>query len=90
MFNGCTSLTQAPELTATTLADWCYLNMFRNCSSLTQAPALPATTLVDNCYREMFRGCTKLNSIKGNFTQWNPDNATNTWLPETVGTFTCP
>ena len=37
MFSACTSLTQAPELPATTLADSCYFAMFYNCSSLTQA-----------------------------------------------------
>ena len=31
MFSGCTSLTQAPELPATTLADNCYYYMFNNC-----------------------------------------------------------
>ena len=60
MFNGCTSLTQAPELPATTLADNCYSNMFQNCTSLTQAPELPAMTLADFCYRYMFYGCTSL------------------------------
>jgi len=60
MFNGCASLTQAPALPATTLADNCYSGMFNNCASLTQAPALPATTLADFCYTGMFDGCTSL------------------------------
>ena len=60
MFSGCTSLTQAPVLPATTLADYCYFNMFSGCTSLTQAPALPATTLAVGCYQYMFRGCTSL------------------------------
>ena len=60
MFSGCTSLTQAPALPATTLANDCYYNMFYGCTSLTQAPALPATTLVDGCYYSMFYGCTSL------------------------------
>ena len=60
MFDGCTALTQAPELPATTLADDCYQYMFRGCTSLTQAPELPATTLADSCYRYMFQGCTSL------------------------------
>ena len=60
MFYGCTSLTQAPALPATTLASSCYGGMFSGCNSLTQAPALPATTLVDNCYSFMFKGCTSL------------------------------
>ena len=60
MFNGCTSLTQAPALPATTLTFACYYQMFFGCTSLTQAPALPATTLADWCYSGMFRGCTSL------------------------------
>ena len=60
MFNGCTSLTQAPALPAITLAERCYANMFNGCTSLTQAPALPATTLANQCYRSMFQNCTSL------------------------------
>ena len=60
MFNGCTSLTQAPVLPATTLIYSCYYNMFQDCTSLTQAPALPATTLANYCYQYMFRDCTSI------------------------------
>ena len=60
MFYGCTSLTQAPALPATTLADSCYDHMFYGCTSLTQAPALPAITLANSCYRGMFQDCTSL------------------------------
>ena len=60
MFNGCTSLTTAPELPATTLATDCYRNMFYGCTSLTTAPALPATTLAVYCYSSMFQRCTSL------------------------------
>ncbi|MEE3482725.1 MAG: leucine-rich repeat protein [Bacteroidales bacterium] len=60
LFENCTSLTQAPEVPATTLAEWCYYGMFSGCTSLTQAPELPATTLADWCYRAMFEGCTGL------------------------------
>ena len=65
MFNGCTSLTTAPVLPATTLADYCYQNMFRGCTALTTAPNLHVsmTTLVttaNSCYKCMFEGCTKL------------------------------
>ena len=60
MFSGCTSLTQAPSLPATTLAGHCYPAMFRDCTALTQAPALPATTLTSYCYAYMFQGCTSL------------------------------
>ena len=60
MFYGCTSLTQAPVLPATTLAKNCYAYMFRGCTSLTQIPALPATTLVGYCYQYMFQDCSKI------------------------------
>ena len=60
MFYGCTSLTQAPALPATTLTNSCYNFMFRGCTSLTTAPALPATTLTKSCYNNMFYGCTSL------------------------------
>ena len=57
MFQECDSLTQAPELPATTLTVSCYEYMFSGCKSLTQAPELPATTLADNCYYHMFAFC---------------------------------
>ena len=60
MFYGCTNLTTAPELPATTLASYCYEHMFYGCTSLTQAPELPATTLASYCYWCMFYGCTSL------------------------------
>ena len=60
MFSGCTSLTAAPELPATTLASNCYSYMFSGCTSLTAAPELPATTLASYCYYFMFNGCTSL------------------------------
>ena len=60
MFRGCTSLTQAPSLPATTLANDCYHSMFNGCTSLTQVPVLPATTLAPSCYDGMFNGCTSL------------------------------
>jgi hypothetical protein len=44
MFNGCTSLVQAPILPATTLAKSCYKSMFSGCTGLTTVN-LPATTL---------------------------------------------
>ena len=62
MFEGCVSLTRAPELPATTLADKCYESMFSGCTNLTSAPELPATTLAERCYDSMFRGCTNLTS----------------------------
>jgi len=60
MFYGCTSLTAAPQLPATTLVQNAYQGMFQGCTSLTTAPQLPATTLANNCYDGMFSGCTSL------------------------------
>ena len=101
MFYGCTSLTQAPALPATTLALYCYAHMFRDCTSLTQAPALPATTLKRECYYNMFQGCTglKLSSTQtGEYTQEyripssgtgkTATNALSNMFTSTGGTFT--
>ena len=60
LFQGCTSLTTAPALPATTLAQECYSGMFSGCTSLTTAPVLPATTLASMCYSGMFQNCTLL------------------------------
>ena len=60
LFLGCTSLTTAPELPATTLANNCYGDMFSGCTSLTTAPELPATTLENSCYQNMFSRCSSL------------------------------
>lgn len=59
MFNGCASLTTAPELPAITLTGSCYNQMFKN-TSLTTAPKLPAVTLADWCYSYMFDSCSSL------------------------------
>ena len=60
LFWGCTSLTKAPVLPATTLDNDCYEYMFSGCRSLTKAPVLPATTLASSCYTSMFYGCRSL------------------------------
>ena len=60
LFNGCTTLTTAPELPATTLANYCYEGMFYDCYALTTAPELPATTLAEHCYQSMFHSCASL------------------------------
>ena len=60
MFSGCTSLQNAPTLSATTLGKQCYYEMFSDCSKLTTAPELPATKLATGCYSLMFNGCTSL------------------------------
>ena len=63
LFLDCAVLTSAPELKATTLANFCYSSMFQGCTSLTAAPELKATTLADFCYSSMFQDCTKLSTV---------------------------
>lgn len=88
MFYGCSSLTSAPALPATTLVGGCYYSMFNGCKSLTSAPALPATTLASNCYFGMFYGSSKINYIKTNQTSFT---GCNTWVYGVAasGTFDC-
>lgn len=59
-FDGCTSLTKAPKLPATTLMTRCYYRLFYGCTSLLDAPQLPATSLAAFCYHSLFFGCTSL------------------------------
>lgn len=88
MFNGCTSLTTAPDLPATTLATYCYGYMFQNCTSLMTAPTLPAATLANYCYSNMFNGCTSLNYIKAMFTTTPSATYTNNWVNGVAATGT--
>lgn len=60
MFEGCTALTEAPELPAMEIPKSAYKEMFRGCTALTTAPTLPATNLKDWCYNYMFYNCTSL------------------------------
>ena len=83
MFRNCSSLEEAPELPATTLAENCYSNMFQNCSSLKTAPELPATTLAKNCYSNMFQNCSSLKSIYLSYeNNNNPNNAFTSWVSD--------
>ena len=88
MFQGCTALTTAPALPATTLASSCYTNMFYGCTSLTTAPALPATTLTANCYRMMFYNCTSLSYVKILATDVSATNCLVGWLINVAATGT--
>ena len=63
IFFECTSLTTAPELPATVLADSCYESVFDGCTNLTTVPELPATTLTNKCYKYMFYQCASLTTV---------------------------
>ena len=63
MFQGCTSLIQAPkELPATTLGQFCYNSMFQGCTSLIQAPDILATT-DEASFGSMFAYCASLKRV---------------------------
>ena len=63
MFWQCSSLTTAPVLPATTLADRCYMSMFVRCTSLTATPTFVATALGEGSYFAMFEGCSSLTTV---------------------------
>ena len=84
MFWGCTSLTTAPELPATELADFCYENMFQGCTSLTIGPELPASILSDGCYNSMFYNCSSLIGLVVHADDISADNALDSWLESTA------
>lgn len=63
MFSYCTSLSVAPVLPASTLAQGCYWYMFEKCA-ISTAPDLNAETLSNECYGHMFENCSNLNYIK--------------------------
>ncbi|MBR5695029.1 MAG: leucine-rich repeat protein [Paludibacteraceae bacterium] len=90
LFDGCGSLTQAPELPSTVLKPHCYFAMFRNCTSLQSVSMLPAPELTEGCYEEMFYGCENLSEIEVAFTDWA--DGTTDWMYGVApsGTFTCP
>lgn len=49
MFYGCTSLTTAPSLPATTLANSCYYAMFSGCTNLNSITCLATNISASNC-----------------------------------------
>ena len=75
MFQDCTSLTQAPELPATTLDVACYHSMFEGCTGLsltttkdadhTLAWSVPDTTADLNWNLNMFAGCPNVDLGNG-------------------------
>lgn len=62
LFQYCSALVTAPELTATTLSESCYQGMFAY-SGLTSAPKLYATTLAKQCYYAMIANCADLETL---------------------------
>lgn len=50
MFYGCTSLQTAPELPATTMEDYCYLQMFRGCTKLNYIKMMATDINAISCF----------------------------------------
>ena len=69
MFSGCTSLTTAPSLPATTLANYCYSNMFYGCTSIKLA--ISKSREYDKEYRipKSGNGVTASSALNNMFTQ---------------------
>ena len=90
LFSGCTSLTKAPALPATRLAEDCYYGMFSGCQSLAKAPELPATVLSRFCYCRMFEDCQSLKEVRIAATATTGD-AMKDWLSgvSATGDFYC-
>ena len=85
LFDGCTPLTKAPELPATTLTRECYYALFKN-TGLTKAPLLPATdALIEGCYAEMFSGSGSLKEVRIAATTL-ASNALTNWLSNVAAT----
>ena len=55
MFNGCTGLTSAPELPATTLAQYCYYYMFNGCTGLNYVKCLATTISASNSHKDWLK-----------------------------------
>lgn len=62
MFYGCTSLIEAPELSAVDLTINCYSHMFYGCSSLVEPSKLYPNIIAAGCFYGMYFGCS---NIKG-------------------------
>ena len=62
MFEGCTSLTSAPKLSAIELADACYFRMFYGCENLLSvtmlAPSDQISKATDCCYNWLYNAGT--------------------------------
>jgi hypothetical protein len=64
MFDGCSELLYAPELSATELKNACYANIFKGCTKLNVVPDLLAERLVTSCYQNMFSGCSNVKYVR--------------------------
>ena len=84
LFQYCTTLTSAPELPATALANDCYGQMFICCDKLKKAPQLPAEQLAARCYAYMFGACESLKAVTMLATDVSAEDCLTEWLQGTA------
>lgn len=72
MFDGCTSLTTAPDLPATTLASSCYQFMFQGCTSLNYIKCLATNISASRCTNSWVSGVSSTGTFVKNasMTRW--------------------
>jgi hypothetical protein len=76
MFNGCTSLTTAPELPATTLVNSCYEYMFEGCSNLNYIKAMFTTEPSSSYTTNWVNGVAASGTfVKNSAATWNVTGA---------------
>ena len=94
MFSGCTSLTAAPDLPATTAnaLTYVYYRMFYNCSALESTGRIAiATATGTNALVQMFYGCSNLTYIElSGMTAWSTRMLNWVNGVSATGTFKCP
>ena len=76
MFRDCTSLTAAPELPATTLANYCYQSMFNGCTSLSYIKCLATYISANSCTSSWVRNVASSGTFvkNANMYDWTFDN----------------
>ena len=72
MFDGCTSLTTAPELPATTLASYCYHYLFDGCTKLNYIKMLATDISASHCLSYWVNGVASTGTfVKNKNATWN-------------------
>ena len=76
MFQKCTSLVTAPELPATTLANYCYESMFQGCTNLSSITCLATNILASNCTYKWVDGIAASGTFTkaSSMTSWGTGN----------------
>ena len=88
MFSGCTSLTTAPVLPATTLKSYCYSYMFRGCSKLNYIKAMfttaPSTYYTSNWVNGVASTGTYVKNSAATYTTRGISAIPSNWTIETA------